>query len=90
MAVEKYLSTVHSTGATTSVPMSLVTVTSSDGNSSLNLKLVHPFRNASKTQTARGTVDIATPQVAAALYIFTNIPNRKLHIYFLRLHLQDC
>ena len=45
---EKYSLTVKSTGATTSVPLSLVTDSLSDeirhSLQMLNLKLVHPFR----------------------------------------------
>ena len=64
IAAEKYLSKVISTGATTSLPLCH------------ELEAGTSIPKAPKTQKARGTVDIVTTQVAAALDR-TNISDRK-------------
>ena len=65
--------------------MLLVTATSSDENLlqplDAELKAIPPIPKATKTQAARGTVDIGTPQAPAALGR-TNISERKAaHVF---------
>jgi len=64
------------------MPLLVMRICHSHQNQMLNLKLVHPFLKLPRqSQTARGTVDIVTPQVAAALDR-TNTSDRKAaHIF---------